>query len=224
MLGVNTGVLETLNAELRYRATPDRGYELRVPVGSGPALLARLDSIPRWSSPRPAYVTHRVRRGETLSKIARRYKTSARLIARANGIRNPNRIGVGTRLKIPTSAAVAAQLASSSGSGSQRTGSAATGYTVRRGDSLYAIAKRFRTTVGRLKRDNNLRGTRIYPGQKLRVTPGSRGGLHQYTVRRGDSPGKIANAHKVSLSVLLQANGLSRRSTIYPGQKLVIPD
>jgi LysM repeat protein len=49
------------------------------------------------------------------------------------------------------------------------------------------------------------------------------GGGKTYTVRRGDTLGAIADRNGVGLSTLLNANGLGRRSTIYPGQQLVIP-
>jgi LysM repeat protein len=45
----------------------------------------------------------------------------------------------------------------------------------------------------------------------------------RYQVRSGDTPASIADDHKVKLEALLAANGLSRRSTIFPGQWLVIP-
>ncbi len=63
----------------------------------------------------------------------------------------------------------------------------------------------------------------IQPGQKLKVAAGSRTDLKQYTVVRGDTPSGIATKNGVSLSALLRANGLSTRSTIYPGQVLAIP-
>jgi LysM repeat protein len=101
---------------------------------------------------------------------------------------------------------------------------------VRRGESLGAIARAYGTTVSRLKRDNGLSSNLIHPGQELRVGPvsssaarASASGGKTYTVKRGDTPGGIADRHGVGLSALLRANGLGRRSTIYPGQELVIP-
>ena len=79
----------------------------------------------------------------------------------------------------------------------------------------------------RIKRDNNLRSTTLQPGQRLVLrgsgAPGSGTGS-TYVVRRGDTLGKIAQNQGVSLTRLISANGLSRRSTIYPGQRLVIPN
>ena len=98
-------------------------------------------------------------------------------------------------------------------------------YSVRRGDNLWALANRYGTTVERIKRENNLRNSTLQPGQRLVLrgsgAPSSGGGA-SYVVRRGDTLGKIAQARGISLNRLMSANGLSSRSTIYPGQKLVI--
>lgn len=214
-LGLEKGFLATLNPELRHGATPPRSYQLKVPVTESAVLAAAIDEIPEWSPPQPATVTHRVRRGETLSAIARRYGTSVGAIMRSNNLRSANRIWPGQRLAVP----VRGGASTSSASFNPASGE----HTVRRGDSLYSIARQYRTTVDRLRRDNNLAGNTIYPGQKLKVAPGSQSGLRRYVVRRGDTPSGIAQAHRVGLSALLRANGLSSRSTIYPGQVLAIP-
>lgn len=107
-------------------------------------------------------------------------------------------------------------------------------YTVRRGDSFYEIAQRYDVGVDELKRWNNRRGNTIHPGDKLVVyspafaDPGSDSAgalinVARYTVRRGDSPYEIARRYSVGLDALLAANGLSRRSNIYPGDELLIP-
>jgi membrane-bound lytic murein transglycosylase D len=100
-VGVSDDVLADLNPELRHQSTPDGAYDLRVPVGTRDAVLACLDSLPRWSPPRPAYVVHRVRKGETLSTIALRYRTSIQRIMDANNLRNGRLLRVGQKLKIP---------------------------------------------------------------------------------------------------------------------------
>jgi membrane-bound lytic murein transglycosylase D len=221
LLGLPKGTLADLNPELRYKGTPKRAYGLRVPARYEETLVARIDSVPEWKPPQTQYVVHRVRRGQTLSVIARRYGTSVRAIMLANNLRSANRIREGQRLRIPVR-----------GSGRVRRVSrtAVDGvHTVHRGDTLGAIARAYGTTVSRIQRDNGLSSTTIYPGQRLRVGPASSGSSSSngdgraYTVRRGDTLGAIADRHGVGLSALLRANGLSRRSTIYPGQELVIP-
>ena len=62
----------------------------------------------------------------------------------------------------------------------------------------------------------------LHAGQTLTIGGGSAEG-GTYVVRSGDTLGKIASRQGVPLRNLLAANGLSTRSTIYPGQRLVIP-
>ena len=95
---------------------------------------------------------------------------------------------------------------------------------MRRGESLWKLASRYGTTVDRIKRDNGLRSDRLYVNQRLRIHTGIPEGSRTYAVRRGDTVGKIAKAHKVSLHAVLRANGLSSSSKIYPGQALIIPN
>lgn len=108
---------------------------------------------------------HVVRRGETLSGIAARYGVSVSAVARANRIQNRNRIYVGMRLWIPNSG-------SSGNTGSSATNSGI--YTVRRGDTLSSIARRFGVSVAALRTTNNIRNVnRIRVGQRLQI-PGKR--------------------------------------------------
>jgi membrane-bound lytic murein transglycosylase D len=214
-LGLAKGRLTELNPELRFKATPKRSYPLKVPRDLETAATAKIASLPEWKPPQTEYRTHRVRRGETLSVIAQRYRTSVSRIMRSNRIRSRHRIYPGQRLRIPVRG----------GSVSREPVRLVDGlHTVRRGESLYTIARRYRTTVARLRKENDLSSDVIQPGQRLRTHPGSRSGMRQYQVRSGDTLGAIAEAHRVGLSKLLAVNGLSRRATIYPGQVLVIPE
>jgi len=101
-LGVDLEDLTILNPELRRSATPDSPYSLKVPPGKGEVLTASLDRLPKYSPPKTEYVVHRVRRGETLSLIALRYRTSIQRIIEANNMRSGRMLRVGQRLKIPT--------------------------------------------------------------------------------------------------------------------------
>ncbi len=99
-------------------------------------------------------------------------------------------------------------------------------YTVRRGDTLYSIATRFGTTVEELRRLNGLTDTTIYVGQKLKV-PGAaqpgEGGTTVYIVRPGDTLSSIAYRFGVDVRELARINHITDPSTIYVGQKLIIP-
>lgn len=106
------------------------------------------------TNPQPTF-TYRIQPGDTLSKIAVRYGTTAAALAQLNGIANPNRIYAGQALRIPAGS-----------SNSQQP----TYYVVRRKDTLSGIARRFGTTYQRLMQLNGIRNPNlIYAGQRLRI-------------------------------------------------------
>jgi membrane-bound lytic murein transglycosylase D len=217
-LGLKTKTLAVLNPELRHGSTPGKAYALKVPAGVASSFDAKLAALPVSAPPaETTYARHRVRRGETLSTIARRYGSSVNAIARASNLRSRHRIRVGQRLKIPRRGGSQPVAKASSSPGKTIR------HTVRRGDSLWNLASRHGTTVNRIKAVNGLRGDRLAIGQKLVIKTGSGGGTRSYTVRRGDTIGGIANRQNVSINAILRANGLSRKSTIYPGQVLRVP-
>lgn len=96
---------------------------------------------------------------------------------------------------------------------------------VRAGDTLWAIAREYGTTVEAIVRENRIADpNRIFAGERLRITLPARGsGEEIYTVRRGDTPISIAGKFGVTLSALEDRNGLERGETIYAGDKLSIP-
>jgi membrane-bound lytic murein transglycosylase D len=227
-LGVSYHVLKGLNPELRRDSTPKRPYAFKVPKGKGEALLARLDSIPVWRPPVPRYVIHRVRRGQNLSSIARRYKTTVRAIMRANRLRNSRYIKVGWRLKIPAGRRYASLGKSSPPERPSQSSFKEVRYRIRKGDSLWKIANRFGTTTGAIRSRNHLKGNRLRIGQVLKIpsraTTLTKIETRAYTVSKGDTPYSIASEHHMSLSEFLRLNNLTPRSTIFPGQKLLVKE
>ncbi len=225
-IGTTEFELRQINPELRYKISPPRSYELKVPVGRGDTLLAQIDSIKTTTLPRPAYVYHRVRSGETLSTIARRYRTSVSRIMRANNLRSSHYIVAGKRLKIPQRGYTHARRPARNKT--VRKSDQAQFHTVGRGDSLWNIARQYGTTTEAIQKLNGLRGTRLHKGQVLKISEGKPSApvntdqLKTYQVKTGDSPFKIAQLHKMSLDRLLQINRLSHRSKIYPGQELYV--
>jgi len=94
-------------------------------------------------------------------------------------------------------------------------------HTVKKGDSLYEIAKKYKTTVSKIKTLNNLRSNIIYPGQKLRLKGAST--TKHYTVKKGDTVSKISIKLGISSRHLITKNNLKSRNgivIIHPGQKL----
>ncbi len=106
-------------------------------------------------------------------------------------------------------------------------------YTVADGDTVSGIAEQFGlSTAGILALNGLSWRSSIYPGQTLTLrngiaaapTPeGSSAGAGSYTIAEGDTIAGIAAAHGLSTVDLLEANGLSWSSTIYPGQTIVLP-
>jgi membrane-bound lytic murein transglycosylase D len=185
--------------------------------------MAKIDQIPISRPPQRAYVYHRVRNGETLSVIARKYRTSVKSIMRANNLRRSNYIVAGKRLKIPRRG----YMPSSSRTVRKARNGQALNHIVRKGDSLFTIAKRYGTTTKKIQELNNLTTTTLQKGQVLIIfagkgKPPAVKGLATYEVRPGDSPFLIAQRHQMPLNRLLYLNRLYPGSKIYPGQKLYI--
>lgn len=195
-LALEAGTLARLNPELRRNATPKEPYRLKIPLGAGPALLASLESLPKWDPPQveSAQVegsTYRVRSGDTLSGIAARHRTSVSAIKSANNLRS-DRLALGQRLRIPgrggrapvAAASTVVARAAPVGSPTETGGPAPPSggevrHQVRSGDSLWLLASRYGTTVERIRADNGLRGNALLPGQVLVIrspASGSAGG------------------------------------------------
>jgi membrane-bound lytic murein transglycosylase D len=216
-LGLESETLADYNPELRHKSSPEKEYALKVPVGTGEQALAAATTLSRFVPPEATYVTHYVRRGETVSGIAGRYRTSVSTIAQANRLGRNYLIRPGQRLKVPTrygSSYSTTQTRQLTKEGDNLA------YTVKRGDTLYHIAQSFTTSVQDIKRRNNLRSNTLQVGQKLTIHAANAEGSTFYTVKSGDTPFKISQRFGMNLNVLLSMNGLTTRSKIYPGQKL----
>ncbi len=160
-------VLENLNPALRQKVTPNYVFTLRVPRGSGELLLANLEQIPACRLTFQTYTRHRVRRGETLSQIADRYHTSVRTIARLNHIRDISRIRIGQKLRVPLRHPRA--VFSSRKKRIHRAATHLNRYRVKRGDTLWSIARQHKTTISTIKRMNGLSSDDLRTGQILKV-------------------------------------------------------
>ncbi|MFD6813778.1 lytic transglycosylase domain-containing protein [Enteractinococcus coprophilus] len=174
--------------------------------------------------------TYKVKSGETLGHIALKHKVSLSNLLKWNELKASSTIYPGDVLHLgPTSASSSAPRNASSTSSSDR-GT----YNVKAGDTLSAIAVRNGISLSTLLNANGLSmSSVIYPGQSLKLSgssssaapsksskssASSSGGT--YNVKSGDTLSGIAAKNNVSLSTLLNANGLSQSSIIYPGQQL----
>ena len=171
-------------------------------------LLSETSPIPHPETPPREDIYYKVQRDDTLSRIAKKYSTTVAQLARENGISNPDRIRTGQILKV---SAVHADPAADS---------SLMEYTVRRGDTLSRIARRFDTTVGSLLTLNGIPNPDlIYTGEILRIRQGnSAQAAATYTVRRGDTLSRIASRFHTTVTHLARLNRIADPNRIYPGQ------
>jgi membrane-bound lytic murein transglycosylase D len=221
-IGISEVKLNELNPELRYKILPGENYPLKVPPNHGDVLVAKLDKIPVTSPPQRAFVYHRVRSGESLSKIARKYRTSVGSIMRANNLKRSNFIVAGKMLKIPQRGYVYKRPKPVRPKNGQ-----AVNHIVKQGDSLWIIAKQYGTTTKKIQQLNHLTTTALYKGQVLTIFSSNKNhpdkkSMNSYEVKSGDSPFLIARRHNMTLERFLSLNDLWHGSTIYPGQVVYI--
>lgn len=186
-----------------------------------------------------------VKAGDSYWGIANKHGISISELQKLNGTTS-YLIHPGQTLKVPgtTDSTTPETSKPDSNQGSDTTTGTSGSYTVKAGESLYAIATKHGMTVNQLRELNNLSGSLIHPGQSLKVsgssvvsnettqenttdssssdntstnTPSSTSGT--YTVQRGDSLYAIATKHGMTLSQLQSLNGLSS-NLIHPGQVL----
>lgn len=167
--------------------------------------------IPKVKQSKPI-ASYRVKSGDTVTQIAKRFGVSISKIARLNNLGPTSLIRVGQTLKL---------------SGTSPKKSVVESYRVKAGDNLSSIAKRHDLTLRELSAVNRISSSSIiFPGQMLRVakiveTPEpSVDAPHSYQVQTGDTLKSIGKRFALSLSALRDFNGLSSSSIIYVGQVL----
>jgi membrane-bound lytic murein transglycosylase D len=187
-------VIQELNPELRRWTTPVRAdeYELKVPASTAHLVLSGLAA----AAPEElvAFNRHTVKKGETLASIAKKLKVSRTDLAEANYLSTRARLTTGQELIIPVapttllaartdkpapvteSRSVDVALASNSAPGapdavraSRTSTETKLTHRVKRGETLFSIAKLYRTTVDSLKQWNRIRGNGIQAGQRLTI-------------------------------------------------------
>ncbi|QKE84561.1 LysM peptidoglycan-binding domain-containing protein [Arthrobacter sp. NEB 688] len=180
------------------------------------------------------WTTHTVRDGETLDGIAQRYRTTVRVLASHNGIRNPGMIHAGDRLSVPrTSGSASSGSSGSSSSGSSRSAV----HVVRDGDTMSGIAARYGVSLaGLLKTNHRSASSLIHVGDRIVVRGGKAGSSSSkaasrsskpasrtYVARSGDTLGGIAARYDTTVGDLARASGISSRSLLQVGQRLRVP-
>jgi membrane-bound lytic murein transglycosylase D len=167
--------LHLINSELRYKITPDREYDLKIPKES----LAKFNSLvseipesekPRFLLARTVFIKHRVKSGESVNSIASKYGVPVSRIISYNRLNPQKALVAGKRLTIP----IIKEKRYAKGKSRQKNAKIQTSsgqYKVRRGDTLQMIAQHSGTTEAQIKELNNLKTDTIRAGQVLKVSP-----------------------------------------------------
>ncbi len=201
--GATVTDIQALNPELRRWTTPvprpgRETYEIKVPKGGGPALESRLAELSPADTAALKWYT--VKRGDTLTTIAKRLRVNRIDLADANYLSSRSVVTAGQNLVIPVEPsrllARAQETASPAAAGRAGTTAPRTAppkpapaapvetvkvtYEVRRGDTLSSVAMRYGTTVASIKALNGLKSDLLMPGARLSIlTPrGSRPPQH----------------------------------------------
>jgi len=167
--------------------------------------------------PDEKYDIHVVKKGESLFTIAEEYGTNVTTLQKINGKGRGTSVLLGEEIKIPKV------------NSSPLTES----YTVRSGDTLFEISRRYGTSINELMKTNRLKSGRLEPGQTIRVParataqsseadPPSLSRTAKYRIQRGDSLHSIAQRYDTTVSRLKTLNGM-RSDAIKPGQQLLVP-
>ena len=239
-LNVSTGLLKKLNPELKRDATPRQiagAYYLRVPKSAYSYQLPteNFNNLARLSRPESKKeinrrtasfenlslreskkpLLHRVRKGETLLSISRKYNIAPRELAKFNGLKSWNtRVQLGQRIKLIEDG----QRSTVAQNPPVKLTNKPIVYQVKKGDNLNEIARLFDIKLSKIKKANKLARGKVQIGQKL-VLPDTRKGI--YIVRKGDHLIKVAKELKQPMEALIKLNSL-KRGAIYPGQKIIV--
>ncbi len=187
---VSEETLNLLNSELRYKITPDKEYDLKIPVDSVSKFNLVVGEIPESEKPgfaaaagrsRMVFAKHKVKKGETIASIAKRYKISPSTLASYNDVSTKKRLVVGQRLKVPVIQVTrVAKSKPDVKSNKKRSTLAETKqYKVKKGDTLLNIAKRFDIPLVQLKKINNLKNNSIKIGQVIKLSKADTGDVSE---------------------------------------------
>ncbi len=231
--------LRELNPQYLRLTTPPNGtWVVRVPVGHGAAAAEAYAALP--ASQRVTFREHIVRRGETMSGLARRYGVALADLRAANPRIRSAALRSGQLVIVPTQGPLSAEVARQVSAPEPPD---ATWHRVRRGETLSVIARRYRVSQRQLQAWNGMgKSTRIRSGQRLRVSTSqsavrgerksvrsatvpalARADGRSHVVRRGDTLTGLARRYGVSVQALRAANDLSVRDVLKSGTRLRIP-
>ena len=238
LAGITINEIYQLNPAFNRWATPPNGpHRILLPRDKSAAFQSALLKVP--AEKRINWVRHKIKNGETLSQISRRYRTTTALIKKVNKIRG-TQIRAGKYLTIPTatkslsSYKLSASARKSKIQNTPRSGDKQV-HIVRSGQSLWSISRYYGVNTASLARWNGMAPIdTLRVGQKLviwtkkgagtqrvsLIDTGPRQNLQalRYTVRKGDSLSRIADRFNVRVSDIKRWNRIGKY--LQPGQKI----
>ena len=171
------------------------------------------------------YITYTVKKGDTLYSIAKKYETTANELIKINKLKNTN-LSIGQKLQIP-------EIYNEENSVSLPN---YINYTVKKGDTLYSIAKKYNITPDIIIKDNSLQNTTLSIGQNLKIRttsevieecygeeyiPPKENNAITYIVKRGDTLYSIAKKYNTTPEIIKNKNNL-KTNNLSIGQQLII--
>ena len=178
-LNMSEDHLYSLNTELRFKVTPEKLYSLKIPPEMVEKYDAASEGIPRWEKPLPVKVakkrtvtiTHRVRKGESIQTIAKKYGTSVKTIRTYNQLSaKQGGLRVGQYLSIPMKVSQASLKKTAREDMKETKAGAVISYKVKKKDTLASIADRHNLSVAEIKQMNRLKSNKLKTGQVLRLS------------------------------------------------------
>jgi peptidoglycan lytic transglycosylase D len=253
LAGITRDDMFALNPGYNRMSTPPKGpHRLLLPIPNAEtfrqamlnqAVLEEQGTVLVAAVEPPPEVRHRVRRGETLSSIARKYDVPLETLRAANDIHGST-IHPGEWLLVPqaaegataTLAALAAPREDIASQLPERQRASSSSprprvHVVRSGDTLWGVARRYGVTVPSLASTNGLSSNAgLVPGARLEIPgrgAGSRSATNEssrmtYKVRHGDTLSEIADRYNVTVRQLMTWNRLRQSSSLRTGQRLVL--
>jgi membrane-bound lytic murein transglycosylase D len=252
LAGSDYETIKRLNPELKRWSTPPgkSSYPVRLPVGSAVAFAEQYAQLPM--NQRANFVAHKVVKGDTPAALARRYGVRTDDLLRFNQVRDARSLRIGQNLLIPLnpdtgnlSLADLREALRDDAPAGRSSKATVQKYTVRSGDSLWKIAKRYQVTEQQLRSWNKLdKKALLRVGQKLVINGGAPkshvataaakpkaaakpAGKSQaqkivYQVRAGDTLWGISRQFAVNTAQIRDWNQLPANPVLRPGQRLTL--
>lgn len=230
LVGSDYETIKSLNPTILRWCTPPtvKEFTLYLPHGTARQFEKKVADIP--AAKKHKWVTYRVQSGESLSQIAARHGTTTSIIRSLpqNNIKNVHKIQVGQKIWIPIPPdrykLNSVEFTVPESTTPQRHKIT---HTVRKGENLTLIARKYGTSVTSLKKWNNLYHKKyLIPGDKLKIWTSQTGKdseeVNHHTVLKGETLSEIAEQYNTTVESIAKLNDLKKPYTIRPDEELIV--